>query len=152
MESINNHLRSLSEDAYEHLKGKLKIGVQWDSEVTISPNRHLVTQVYCSALPVAYSNIERELWRDFAKLILEATYEATLFVALQNYEKTKNAKVYLTLVGGGAFGNEEEWILNALKKSIRKFSNTPLDIKIVSYGASSRAIQQFIDSLKNKKY
>lgn len=146
LNNINKHIRNLSEQDYEDLKANLKIGVQWNSEVTISQNSNFITQVYCSALPVAYSNIEKELWRDFAKLILEATYEATLFIGLKHYEKTKNNKVFLTLVGGGAFGNDREWIFDAIKKSIKKFSNTPLDVKIVSYGASNSSIQEFIKS------
>ena len=150
LNNINKQIRTLSEKNYEHLKGKLRIGVQWNSEVTIGQNRNLVTQVYCSALPVAYSHIESELWSDFAKMVLEATYEATLYVALRNYEITKNNKVFLTLIGGGAFGNEKEWIFNAIAKSIKKFSNTPLDIKIVSHSDSNSDIQQFIELIKKE--
>lgn len=149
LKNISNQIRTLSENNYEYLKGKLRIGVQWDSEVTISKHRNLITQVYCAALPVAYCRIEKELWSDFAKMILEATYEATFYVALRNFERTKNNKVFLTLIGGGVFGNEKEWIFNAIEKSIKKFSNTPLDIKFVSYGDSNRDLQQFIDSIKN---
>ena len=150
LKNINKQIRTISENNYEYLKGKLRIGVQWDSEVTISRNRNLISQIYCSALPVAYSHIEKELWSDFAKVVLEATYEATLYVALRNYERTKNNKVFLTLIGGGAFGNEKEWIFNAIEKSINKFSNTPLDIKIVSYGVSNQDIRQFINTIKNE--
>lgn len=150
LKNINKQIRTISENNYEYLKGKLRIGVQWDSEVTISRNRNLISQIYCSALPVAYSHIEKELWSDFAKVVLEATYEATLYVALRNYERTKNNKVFLTLIGGGAFGNEKEWIFNAIEKSINKFSNTPLDIKIVSYGVSNHDIRQFINTIKNE--
>ena len=147
---ITDKIVSLTENEYEYLKGKLRIGVQWNSEVTISDNKNFITQVYCSALPVAYSHIEKELWSYFAKMILEATYEATLYIALKNYERTQNNKVFLTLVGGGAFGNKNEWIFNAIGKAIKKFSNTPLDIKIVSYGSSNRNIQQFINLIKNE--
>lgn len=150
LQSISNQIRAKSENDYEYLKGKLRIGVQWDSEVTISRNKNLVTQVYCSALPISYSNIESELWSDFAKMILEATYEATFYVALKNHEKTGNNKVFLTLIGGGAFGNNYEWIFDAIAKSIRKFSKTPLDLKIVSYGASNSSIKAFIDLIRQE--
>lgn len=148
LERISKQIKTKSVKEYEYLKGKLRIGIQWDSEVTINRNRNMITQVYCSALPVAYSNIEKELWSDFARLILEGTYEATFFTALKNYEKTGNNKVFLTLVGGGAFGNDDEWIFNAIAVSIKKFINTPLDIKIVSYGDSNWKVKQFIDSIK----
>lgn len=150
LENISEQIRSKSENDYEYLKGKLRIGVQWDSEVTISKNRNLITQVYCSALPISYSDIETELWSDFAKMVIEATYEATFYVALKNYEKTKNNKVFLTLIGGGAFGNKYDWIFDAIGKSIKKFSKTPLDIKIVSYGNSNHSITEFVDSIKDE--
>lgn len=148
LKTINEHIRDTSEKEYEYLKGKLSVGVQWNSQVTIGLTQNLITQVYCSALPVSYTNIETELWSDFAKVILEATYEATFYVALKNYERTGNNKIFLTLIGGGAFGNKPEWIFNAIAKSIKKFSKTPLDIKIVSHSTSNPHIKELIDSIK----
>ncbi|WP_220459111.1 hypothetical protein [Gelidibacter maritimus] len=148
--SITQQIKSKSGNDFESLKGKLRIGVQWDSEVTLNKNKNPITQVYCSALPVSYSEIEIELWSEFAKMILEATYEATFHIALKNYNRTGNNKVFLTLIGGGAFGNRYEWIFDAIRKSIDKFSKTPLDVKIVSYSASNPAINAFIDSLKHE--
>jgi hypothetical protein len=142
LKTISEQLQKMSEIQYEELKGKLKIGVQWDTEVTIGEKKNRVSQAYCSALPVSYSNIPSELWSDFACLILEATYEATFFAALQNYSKTGNNKVFLTLVGGGAFGNETKWIMEALKKALFKFNRTPLDIKIVSFGRSKSYVKE----------
>ncbi|ARN76830.1 hypothetical protein BST97_01790 [Nonlabens spongiae] len=134
---INKIIAGFSELERERLKQKLKIGVQWNTEVTKSITKHKVSQVYCSALPVAYSHIESFYWEYFARVILESTYESTLFAAIMNMKNNESNKVYLTLVGGGAFGNEEYWILESLQKSIRKFKNVPLDIKIVSYGESN---------------
>ena len=148
LKNITQQIRHRSEEEYDKLKGKLRIGLQWDTEVTASESKHLVTQVYCSALPVAYSNVESKYWTDFARLILEATYEATFFAALINYHKTGNNKVFLTLVGGGAFGNRIDWIIDAIRKSIYKFSNTPLDVKIVSYGSSMPSVRGLLESIK----
>lgn len=151
LQNINNKLSGLTENEYEYLKSKLRTGVQQESEVTICNHKNLITQVYCSAVPVAYSDINKELWKNFATLILEAAYEATFYIALKNYEKTKNNKLFLTLLGGGAFGNDKKWIFGAIEKSIKKFANTPLDVKIVSYGASNYYVRQFIDSVNQKK-
>lgn len=147
LKNISEQIRSKSEEEYEDLKGKLRIGIQWNTEVTISENKQLVSQAYCSALPVSYSHIDSNYWSDFACLILEATYEATFWAALINYENTKNNEVFLTLVGGGAFGNKYEWIFNSIKKAIDKFSNTPLDIKLVSYGRSNPNVRKFLSSI-----
>lgn len=146
LETISEQLHKMSEIQYEELKGKLKIGIQWDTEVTISENKNRVSQAYCSALPVAYSNISSVLWSDFACLVLESTYEATLFAALINYSKTDNNKVFLTLVGGGAFGNDTKWIMDALKKALIKFNRTPLDIKIVSFGRSKSYVKELLEN------
>jgi hypothetical protein len=107
----------------------------------------MVTQAYCSALPVAYSTVHSEYWEDFARLILDATYEATFYAAFNNFLKTNNNKVFLTLVGGGAFGNRNEWIFDAIRKSIQKFSNLPLNVKIVSYGSSNFDVREFIKTI-----
>jgi len=39
----------------------------------------VVSQVFCSALPVAYSDVPPIHWRAFATLVLEAAYEATMW-------------------------------------------------------------------------
>lgn len=145
--NINKQLSNLSKNEREHLKGKLKIGIQWDTEVTLVENKQIVSQIYCSALPVAYSQIESYYWENFARIILEATYEATLHAAMINLNKGKSNKVFLTLVGGGAFGNDFDWIIESFIKAIEKFKSIPLNIKIVSYGSSNtllkKAIEQF---------
>jgi hypothetical protein len=144
---IAAQINNKTEQDYEDLKGYLSIGIQWDTEVTISKKKQLVTQAYCSALPVRYSAIHSCYWKEFACLILEATYEATLYAALLNFEKTGNNKTYLTLVGGGAFGNKEEWIIKAMQKVFFKFSESPLDVSIVSYGKSNQAVIELIKSI-----
>lgn len=137
---INKKLADLSSTERDHLKSKLKIGLQWNTEVTIAGEGQLVSQAYCSALPVRYSQIESYYWESFARLILEALYEATFYAALINLEKTGSNIVYLTLVGGGAFGNEIDWILESLENVIEQFKEVALDVRMVSYGGKDRRI------------
>jgi hypothetical protein len=150
LQNITKVIKALSPQGYEALKDKLKIGIQWNTEVTIA-NNQAVTQVYCSALPVAYSSLHADLWEVFARLILEATYEATFYTALKNFTQTGNARVFLTLVGGGAFGNRTEWIFDGINKAMDKFKNTPLDVKMVSYGRSDSEVQAFINRFNDPK-
>jgi len=107
-----------------------------------------MTRAYCSALPVAYSSQSSEQWEPFARLVLEAAYEATLHVALLNAERTGNRQVYLTLLGGGAFGNDSDWIMAAIERATRRFASTDLDIFIVSYRASNSDVKRMVDRLK----
>ena len=139
---INKIIAKLSISEREELKAKLKVGIQWNTEVTISAVKQKVSQIYCSALPVAYSTLDSIYWESFARIILEATYEATLHAALINYDKFGSNKVFLTLVGGGAFGNESHWIFESLERTLNKFRNTPLDILFVSYGQSNISLQK----------
>ena len=147
LKNINKQLYAKSEKEFENIEQKLKIGLQCDTDVTIGTSNNRVTQAYCSALPIAYSNVDIEESEKFAQLILDATYQATFYAALINYEKTGNSKLFLTLVGGGVFGNKIEWIISAIKKSIYKFWKTPLDVKIISYGNSKTLVQNLIETI-----
>lgn len=144
---INKKIAQLKDAEREYLKGKLKVGIQWQTEVTISETKHKVSQIYCSALPVAYSHIESYYWESFARIILEALYEATLYIGMVNMEKNNSNLVYLTLVGGGAFGNEDYWILESMQKAIEKFKNVPLNVKIVSYGRPNLNLKEYFEDI-----
>ena len=142
---ISQRLRASSELELDALRQLLRIGLQWHTQVTLDDCTHTVSQAYCSALPVAYCDYPSEDWEEFARLILEATYEATLCAALVNASHTGNNQVFLTLVGGGAFGNETDWILGGLQRALDCYRDAALDIAIVSYGEANPRIQSLVD-------
>lgn len=139
---IADHLGALTESDRDTLRASLQIGIQWNTQVTLDDCRHLVSQAYCSALPVAYSFHPASLWKDFASLVLEASYEATFCAAIVNFERTGDNRLFLTLLGGGAFGNETDWIVRGIKRSVELYGDHGLDVAIVSYGSSKRYIQK----------
>ena len=145
--TINKKIAQLNNNERERLKGKLKVGIQWQTDVTIFEVKQKVSQIYCSALPVGYSQIESFYWEYFARIILEALYEATLYAGMVNMEKNNSDLVYLTLVGGGVFGNEEYWILESMQKAIEKFKNVPLNIKIVNYGTPNLNLKKYFEEI-----
>ncbi|MFK7971237.1 MAG: hypothetical protein AB8F95_12760 [Bacteroidia bacterium] len=145
LKQVTEHIQSLSQNDYRALQGCLKIGLQLNTEVTLSEAKHLVSQAYCSALPVAYSSLSDHLWEAFARIVLEASYEATFYAALQNYRSTGNPSLYLTLVGGGAFGNKAEWIFDAIERALQIFRATPLEVSMVSYGRSDKRTHDFVE-------
>ena len=104
------------------LRGMLRIGVHRDVEVTDAEGaqRPMVSQAFCSALPVAYSGVPRAEWKAFASLVLESAYEATLWAAVGNAQRGGSNVVLLTRLGGGAFGNDDDWIHAAMRRAIRK--------------------------------
>ena len=72
---------------------KLAISVHGDVEVTDvrEGSRRLVSQAFCSALPVAYGEAPSAMWEAFARLVLEAANEATLLTAVErSYAATSN--------------------------------------------------------------
>ncbi|MFT7464735.1 MAG: hypothetical protein ACI9EF_003094 [Pseudohongiellaceae bacterium] len=143
--AINAQLTASTADKLDELRTKLRIGVQWDVEVTLPGAGHLVTQVYGSALPVAYGEPPTAQWEPFARLVLEASYEATLWAAVLNREASGNRRVFLTLLGGGVFGNRIEWILDAIERALRLAGDCDLDVGIVSYGSSNPAVRGFAE-------
>lgn len=141
---ITNKIKSSTESEIDELRKLLRIGIQWNTEVTISNSKHTVTQAYCSALPVAYSQHLSEHWASFAQIILEASYESTLCAGILNSLKTGNNKVYLTLIGGGAFGNKITWIINAIKRSLELYRHLNINVVIVSHGYSNSHVQELV--------
>ncbi|MDX2427167.1 MAG: hypothetical protein QNK22_00565 [Xanthomonadales bacterium] len=148
LREISSKLKAMPKHERDALRKKLRIGIQWDTQVTLYGCKHLVTQVYASALPVAYSQHASSLWAEFAQLILKASYEATLWAAILNFAKTGNNKVYLTLLGGGVFGNDEDWILAAIMRALELFAHVPLDVAIVSYKESAPPVKELITGWK----
>lgn len=144
LKAINAKLKAMEEPARDQLRQSLRIGVQWGTQVTLDHCSHLVSQAYCSAMPVAYSEHAEELWEPLASLVLEAAYEATICAAILNAERTQNTSLFLTLLGGNAFGNDLAWILGALRRSLQLYRDHGLDVAIVSYGQSKPCVQQIV--------
>lgn len=143
---INEYLQTVEKNEYEILAESLNLGIQWQTQVTQKNKTHTITQVYCSALPIAYMDYDIHLWEAFAKLILNASYEATVCVGILNALKTGNNRIYFTLVGGGAFGNKIEWIVEAIKNTLNKYKDFDLDIVIVSYHSININVSNLIES------
>jgi hypothetical protein len=142
---ISNRLQAASEGELDGLRGLLRIGIQWNTQVTLPRATHTVSQAYCSALPVAYSSHPANLWEAFARLVLEASYEATICSAIINWQNTGNKRVYLTLLGGGVFGNQPDWIIDSIRRALRLYNNWNLDVVIVSFRSSNWQVQQLVD-------
>ena len=146
--TVDDRLSLMDEVQLDELRGRLQIGVHWDVEVTDESAGHLVSQAYCSALPVSYNRIQRPAnWVRFATLVLEATYEATLLSAMLNMQRNGSALVYLTRVGGGVFGNDARWIAAAIRRALYPTQNAGLDVRIVSYSTPAPDMLDLADEL-----
>jgi hypothetical protein len=129
---VGRCLDTLSGPERDELAGLLRLGVQSDTEVTLGDAGHLVTQVFCSAFPISYSRIDATAWEPLARLVLDAAYEGTLAAATAAAARTGNGTVYLTWVGGGAFGNPRSWVFDAMRRAVNLHRTAGLDIQVVS--------------------
>ena len=145
---LAERLNALSDAERDALRGALRVGVQrecevtatsWGRELTGTPEQR-VTQVFGSACAVAYNHGSAPRhWAPFATLVLEASYEATLLAAAQQAaargwrDGDGAARVYLTCLGGGVFGNEMGWIVGAIMRACARCRALPLDVRVVIF-------------------
>ncbi len=147
LDTISNYLASLTQDQTDTLSGSLRIGIHSDIEVTDVKRSSgpLVSQAFCSALPVAYSSIPDVHWKPFASLVLQAAYEATLWAAVLNAKRGASNVVLLTRLGGGAFGNDDDWIHGAIRRALNAAGGVDLDVKLVSYASPSQELLKMVE-------
>jgi hypothetical protein len=147
LDAITRWLEAATPEEIDRVRGKLCIGVHSDVEVTDVAEEPgpVVSQAFCSALPVAYSKVPSIHWRGFASLVLEAAYEATLWAAVENARRSGSKIVLLTSLGGGAFGNDEDWILSAMRRAFGMAAGFDLDVRVVSYREPSRKLVQLAE-------
>ncbi|MEZ4447608.1 MAG: hypothetical protein R3B72_51505, partial [Polyangiaceae bacterium] len=137
-------LRELNAELARHdreaLMGHLAIGLHCDVGVTfarrfvepIEPRR--VSQAFCSALSCGYTGGGKELWAPLATLVLEAAYEATLWAAALDAARGRGSgKVWLTALGGGAFGNDLGWIAGAMSRAVTLARDRDLEVNVAHY-------------------
>ncbi len=82
---------------------------------------------------------------EFARLVLEASYEATICIAILNSIRNENNRLFLTLLGGGAFGNETDWIMRGIQRALNLYKHVDLEVAIVSYGSSKGYVRQLVN-------
>lgn len=146
LDKIAALLLKMDDAARSELAGHLRIGLHQDVEVTDGPSSsgQLVSQAFCSALPVAYGRVAQPHWQGFAQLVLDAAYEATLLAGVLNSRQGGSNTVLLTMLGGGAFGNATEWIHTAIERALKKVRGRALDVRLVSYGPPSVQMRSLV--------
>ena len=151
LERFNNDHTALDRDL---LLRSIRIGLQSDVSVTFKNRRYeevegevLVTQAYVSALSCGYSPVEpARLWEPLARIALDAAYEATILAALLRAGSAARAPVYLSLIGGGVFRNDDRWIADAVARSLWRYRNRALDVRICHFRSVGEAMRDMVDS------
>ena len=127
-----DYLNACSPNDIWSLMESIQIGLHRRAGVT--DRQHTVNLSLCSAMPVAYSGLAPELWKPLAMLFLKASYISTLAAAHFDARTGGSNVVYLTWLGGGAFGNPQAWIVEALWYALDQFEFAGLDVRMVNYG------------------
>ncbi|CAE7217539.1 unnamed protein product [Symbiodinium necroappetens] len=146
---LNAVLRSLSEEELDELRQCLRVGLHADVQVTsfawgsraVKDSGQQVTQVFGSACSVACNReSSQQDWEPLARLVLEASYEATLLSALLQARRhggeDGSRRVFLTCLGGGVFGNHMAWIADAMRRAFACLQDEDLDVRIITYAGS----------------
>lgn len=144
--AIGHLLDGASEELRDSIRQQLAIGLHRDVQVTdVVGERRLVSQAYCSALPVGYSSSGKRDWEPFARLVLEASYETVMLAALEQAAAGGSNKLLLTRIGGGVFGNGDAWIDDAIDRALGIVADAGLEVSIVCHGSVSRGVQALVD-------
>jgi len=108
-----------------------------NSDDSSAKELHRVSQIYCSALPLAYFPEQLGDCPMFLNMILHSVYYSTLAHASHMARiRGDRVKVFLTRVGGGVFGNKDEMINAAIKSATNFFSSEPIDVIMVNFKAN----------------
>ena len=101
-----------------------------------------ISQTFCAAMNLAqgasgYQNAQQPDARDKARLLLRAAYRGTLLAA----ELHACPKVFLTLIGGGVFGNNFDDIIDAVRTAHAELfpvSRAVKEVHVVFFRAPNR--------------
>jgi hypothetical protein len=173
LEEWNDDIRAHADE----LRDLLKVGIQRHTQVTsVLPAQPdvFVTQVYCSAIPVAYSQASDRAWEPMARLVLEGCYELTLLEGVRealekalvvvaastgnggpppdNVLVVAPTRVFLTLVGGGVFENDLAWIWSAIHRAFRIITDeygVALEVYFVHYSETPPEAEDFVEKWNN---
>lgn len=147
---------ALRSHAREDLLGLVKIGLQQRALVTFRsrfdepPKPTWASQAFCSALSCGYTRVAPHHWEPLATLALDAAYEATLLAAaLDLATATGSGRVWLTFLGGGAFGNPRSWIAAAIGRALRRCEHLELDVRVAHFRRLDTEMQAAIEANMN---
>jgi len=133
---------------------EIKVGIQKNVQATSGEKRNgmiemctdqkqIINQVFTAAMNlggVSATYAERPIAQKLARFLLRGAYRATILSAIENSrtqppECIGKDKLFLTLIGGGVFGNQYEWITDAILECTDLIKTSGLQIYLVIYSS-----------------
>lgn len=155
------------EEAPENLIDKISVGVQKNTQVTYSkrsegyfscaPRTAKVNQVFCAALNMKQGAVgavtkSHQNAKAVAEVLLDAAYQCTYLSAIANGSQ----ELFLTMLGCGAFGNEQTDVFNVILKVHKMYAFNPefnrgsLNKVYLVLFKKTAIIESFVDELKKE--
>ena len=143
LDAITRLLADGDDGLRNELRGRLAIGLHRNVEVTDvrKGSRCLSRRRSARRSRSRMASGPSTAWEAFARLVLKGAYEATLLAAVEQSFAGGSNIVLLTRVGGGAFGNADEWIDDAIVRALAIVDHAGLDIRLVSHGRMHHSIR-----------
>lgn len=136
-DAILKNLTDLTKDFFIGYQKNVQVTfdhLNWETKQLSPVNdpSQLISQAFTAALFIGWDETpENDKNLEIAKLILKYAYETTIRLAAAEGHK----KVYLTLLGGGAFDNPTEWVIEAIKELIPFIKEN--DLTVILNGAKT---------------
>ena len=131
------------------------VGKDDDDEAARTQPNHKICQVFCAAMNMGqgesgFKNAGIEGSDVKAKLLLEAAYRGTYLAAIRH----GCPKLFLTLIGGGVFGNSQAAIMDTIEKvhmdtACTEKNNAIKEVHVVMFNPVP-TLQKFVLSLQGK--
>lgn len=152
---IKKYPQTFNEQDYENFK----IGYQYNTTVAYEADPEYKKMKYpflrkkaeemkvdnAISFALAYPNPKNNLQVQHAKQILKSTYPATILAAYWAGRQV----VYLTLIGGGVYGNKIEWILDAIQETFPFIAEKRMHVYLVIPSTRQEIEKNYKFQIKN---
>lgn len=122
---LEERIKNMSEGVRDAVKKKIRIGVQKDVDVTSVPEPHKVNQIFCSSLPLSLCNVEPKEIETFARILLDAQYEASILAAKY---LCKSDRLFLTSVGREVYREPRQLSNDSINKAREKYKDIDMNL------------------------
>jgi len=146
-----SRFRIASASSESELDGIATVATNWYSveyagDAQWSPSNMVFTGLF-AALPVPIPSFFQPLG-GIARCS-RASYEATIWLCDLEFDEKWKQQIVSYAFGGGAFGNETDWIIGGIRRALNLYKRADLDVAIESYGSSNQNIRQLVNQTHN---